>query len=85
VFAPGYSPEALEVLAAKKNLRLLDSRGARPGSGRALQDFRRISGGLLLQDADIEPAGNTWRTVIRRAPGDDEMAALNEASAYSAS
>ena len=76
VIAPGYTDEARKILAAKKNLRLLDSEGNRPGSGRPEKDFRRISGGLLLQDTDFEPDDIQWRTVTRRRPSDEENAAL---------
>jgi phosphoribosylaminoimidazolecarboxamide formyltransferase/IMP cyclohydrolase len=76
IFAPGYDDEAREVLRKKKNLRLLDSAGVRPGTGRSDRDFRKISGGLLVQDADVEPAGTEWRVVTRREPTPDERAAL---------
>jgi phosphoribosylaminoimidazolecarboxamide formyltransferase/IMP cyclohydrolase len=79
VIAPGYSPAAREVLAGKKNLRLLDagpalaSAAARP---RAQLDLRSISGGLLVMDRDaIEPV-TEWKVVTRRAPSAEERAAL---------
>ena len=49
IVAPGYEPEALELLAAKKNLRVLDVAGPHMG---ARLESRSISGGLLLQAAD---------------------------------
>ena len=49
VIAPDYDPQALELLAAKKNLRVL--RVAGPHMGARLES-RSISGGLLLQVAD---------------------------------
>ena len=57
---PSYSAAALQVLAAKKNLRLLEAGPAlAPArSGRAPQlELRSISGGLLLQDRDARRAG----------------------------
>ncbi|MHB8874088.1 MAG: bifunctional phosphoribosylaminoimidazolecarboxamide formyltransferase/IMP cyclohydrolase [Myxococcaceae bacterium] len=79
VIAPGYSPAALPVLAAKKNLRLLDAGealGAPEARARAQLDVRSVSGGALLMDRDAaEPAGE-WKVVTRRAPTDDEKAAL---------
>ena len=48
VVAPGYEPEALEVLAAKKNLRVLQVEASVRGG-----DVRHISGGLLLQSSDL--------------------------------
>ena len=49
IVAPEYEPSALEILASKKNLRLL-----RMGSATAPPpfDMRAISGGLLIQDRD---------------------------------
>lgn len=69
VVAPGYEPEALEILAAKKNLRVLEV-GAAPGGG----DLRRISGGLLLQSADrLDAPGDApsaWE-LVAGSPADD--------------
>ncbi|MFP3714784.1 bifunctional phosphoribosylaminoimidazolecarboxamide formyltransferase/IMP cyclohydrolase [Puerhibacterium sp. TATVAM-FAB25] len=48
VVAPGFEPEALEILQAKKNIRLLVA----PTPPRAAVETRPISGGLLLQAAD---------------------------------
>jgi phosphoribosylaminoimidazolecarboxamide formyltransferase/IMP cyclohydrolase len=56
IVAPGYEDGAVEILAAKKNIRLLRT-GA---SGRRATDFRQICGGMLLQ------AGDNFQ-----APGDD--------------
>lgn len=55
VVAPGYEPAALELLTAKKNLRVLE---LPPGFARADFEFRQISGGLLVQQADRFPAGS---------------------------
>ena len=55
VVAPGYEPEALEVLSRKKNIRLLVVEGA-PS---ARTELRPISGGLLVQEVDrIDAAGD---------------------------
>lgn len=49
VVAPDFEPEALELLQAKKNLRLLKLPA---GYRRADREFRQVSGGALLQAAD---------------------------------
>jgi phosphoribosylaminoimidazolecarboxamide formyltransferase/IMP cyclohydrolase len=67
VIAPKFQPEALSALAGKKNLRLLEA-------GPALA--RSISGGLLYQDRDVLEPSTQWKVVTRRAPTDDEWAAL---------
>jgi len=51
VIAPGFEPEALEVLQAKKNLRLLQ---LPDGYARGTSELRQISGGLLIQQADTQ-------------------------------
>jgi phosphoribosylaminoimidazolecarboxamide formyltransferase / IMP cyclohydrolase len=73
VAAPGFSPEALEVLRAKKNLRLVR---VTPMLKPELV-IKSISGGLLAQTADdvlIDPAALAVKTV--RQPTDLEMKTL---------
>ncbi len=73
IAAPGYSPEALAVLGAKKNLRLLEVQGA--GAGEL--NIRSISGGLLAQTEDAKPLDReSARVVTARAPEEDEWRAL---------
>jgi phosphoribosylaminoimidazolecarboxamide formyltransferase / IMP cyclohydrolase len=71
VAAPDFEPEALEALAGKKSLRLLQiGLGAPPGR----QTVRSVAGGLLVQDADRPTGGpSTWRRV---AGPDPDAAAL---------
>ncbi|MGH7556181.1 MAG: bifunctional phosphoribosylaminoimidazolecarboxamide formyltransferase/IMP cyclohydrolase [Gemmatimonadota bacterium] len=52
VWAPAFEPEAREVLAAKKNLRLLA--GPVPGPDRDAFEVRRVGGGILIQGANLE-------------------------------
>jgi phosphoribosylaminoimidazolecarboxamide formyltransferase/IMP cyclohydrolase len=47
--APGYEPEALALLQTKKNLRILQ---LPENYGRKTTEFRQVSGGVLVQDAD---------------------------------
>lgn len=57
IAAPGFEEGALEVLADKQNLRLLELPA---GFGDGGTEFRRISGGLLVQTVDRQfaPAAN---------------------------
>jgi len=75
VVAPGYEPEALEILSAKKNLRVLEVSGGVSGG-----DVRHISGGLLLQSADrLDAPGDdpaTWELVAGPAADDATLADL---------
>ena len=66
VVAPSFDAAALEVLAAKKNLRVL-SAPAPPGTG---LDVRGIDGGLLVQQADtVSLDRRAWRVVTKAAAG----------------
>jgi phosphoribosylaminoimidazolecarboxamide formyltransferase/IMP cyclohydrolase len=49
IIAPGFEPAALDILAKKKNQRLL--RCAPPGTGQGTE-WRPVSGGMLMQTAD---------------------------------
>ncbi len=72
IAAPDYSPEALAVLAAKKNLRLMR---VAPGADRLV--VKSISGGFLAQtvdDAKLDRAAAVVKT--HRAPSEDEWRAL---------
>jgi len=75
VVAPGYEPGALDVLQAKKNIRLLEVEPAR-----LPVEWRRISGGLLVQASDrIDAPGDpatTWSLVAGEAADDATLADL---------
>ncbi len=79
VIAPRYTPEALQVLAAKKNLRLLEAGPALASphaQPRPQVDARSISGGILLMDRDAVEPKLEWKVVTRRAPTAEEERAL---------
>jgi phosphoribosylaminoimidazolecarboxamide formyltransferase/IMP cyclohydrolase len=71
VIAPGYTPEARALLAAKKNLRLLELpiAGGAPGLR-----VRSVAGGLLAQREDeVGVSAAQARVVTRRAPTAAEL------------
>ena len=74
IIAPDYEPEALEVLRAKKNQRLLRCPGPVDGSGGARVEWRQISGGLLMQTADLasEPGDRASSWQLAAGPVVDE-------------
>jgi phosphoribosylaminoimidazolecarboxamide formyltransferase / IMP cyclohydrolase len=75
VIAPGYEPDALELLQQKKNLRLLRMPDARPAAAGTV--LRTIAGGLLAQQADVEPEPfDAWRVVTEAQPDDELLADL---------
>jgi phosphoribosylaminoimidazolecarboxamide formyltransferase / IMP cyclohydrolase len=75
VVAPGFGPAALERLASKRNLRLLDM-SATAGDDYGLQ-LKVVGGGLLVQTPDTLPIQPTlWKCVTERQPTPEEMEAL---------
>ena len=76
VMAPAFEPEALEVLASKKNLRLLEvkmNNEREPG-----KLYVGITGGLLVQDADVDIKEITAdMCVTKRKPTEKELKELD--------
>jgi phosphoribosylaminoimidazolecarboxamide formyltransferase/IMP cyclohydrolase len=71
VVAPGFDDAALEILAAKKNLRLLRLPAIEAGA--AGLDFKRVRGGFLVQERlRLEFPEDSWKIATRRAPTEDE-------------
>ena len=70
LIVPGYSDEALELLQAKPATRILEDterRGTTPGE----RDYRRVLGGLLVQDADNEVDDRDgMKVVTTRSPSE---------------
>ena len=71
IIAPSVSALALEVLADKKNVRVL-SCGEWNVEDIDRLDFKRVNGGLLVQDADLQ-LHRDLKVVTSRAPTEDEM------------
>ncbi|MES9900341.1 MAG: bifunctional phosphoribosylaminoimidazolecarboxamide formyltransferase/IMP cyclohydrolase [Sedimenticola sp.] len=71
IIAPSVSAEAGEVLSAKKNVRLLTC-GEWSSEAIHRLDFKRVNGGLLVQDADLQ-LSNDIRVVTKRTPTEQEM------------
>jgi phosphoribosylaminoimidazolecarboxamide formyltransferase/IMP cyclohydrolase len=69
IVAPGFSPEAKEMLAKKKNLRVLI-----PGKERPRFEIRSVLGGFLRQDIDMgDPPASAWKVVSARTPTEEEL------------
>ena len=72
IAAPSFSEAAKARLSSRKNLRLLVVKHAAPGRA-----VKQISGGLLLQDADIEDiSANELKVVTVRQPTAEELESL---------
>jgi phosphoribosylaminoimidazolecarboxamide formyltransferase/IMP cyclohydrolase len=77
IVAPAFAPVALDVLRAKKNLRLLAT-GGWLGAEHAALAYKRVGGGLVVQDRDATAAGEVSRgkVVTKRAPTPEELRSL---------
>jgi len=74
IIAPKVSSAALEVVCTKKNVRVLECGEWSKETNRRL-DFKRVNGGLLVQDADLQ-LFQELQVVTQRAPTEQEMADL---------
>jgi phosphoribosylaminoimidazolecarboxamide formyltransferase/IMP cyclohydrolase len=70
IIAPSVSAEAAEAVAAKKNVRLLACGEWAAPVWRP--DFKRVTGGLLVQDADLA-LHNELQVATERQPTEEEM------------
>ena len=71
IIAPSATADAIEAVAAKKNVRLLVC-GNWPTEPQSRLDYKRVTGGLLVQDADLALHAEL-RVVSARAPTEGEM------------
>ncbi|HWE11893.1 MAG TPA: bifunctional phosphoribosylaminoimidazolecarboxamide formyltransferase/IMP cyclohydrolase [Solirubrobacteraceae bacterium] len=77
LFARGYDDDALEVLCAKPNMRILDDRERRT-SNRMEPVVRQVEGGLLVQDRDADLEERTEMQVVSsRRPSEAEWQELS--------
>ncbi|QDT39300.1 bifunctional phosphoribosylaminoimidazolecarboxamide formyltransferase/IMP cyclohydrolase [Stratiformator vulcanicus] len=80
IIAPGFDADAIELLTTKptwkKNVRLMKLPGLREPR-RGDRDYRRVTGGLLVQDRDegTSPSSD-WKVVTERQPTDAELTDL---------
>jgi phosphoribosylaminoimidazolecarboxamide formyltransferase/IMP cyclohydrolase len=75
IAAPGFSKEALTLLAKRKNCRLLDMERAPALNG--AYEYRSITNGMLRQSLDTgDPVDGAWKTVSKTAPTDAQLRAL---------
>ncbi|MFH1577787.1 MAG: bifunctional phosphoribosylaminoimidazolecarboxamide formyltransferase/IMP cyclohydrolase [Candidatus Omnitrophota bacterium] len=74
VIAPGFNPEALDILKQKKNLRLLEL--VNLNSAKEF-DLKRIGGGLLVQDKDLDLSEiNKLKVVTKKKPTKAQLDSL---------
>lgn len=73
IVAPAFDADALRVLATKKNVRVLETGDRNASSARF--DYKKVSGGLLVQSADLGVinAGDL-KVVTEKAPDERQIA-----------
>ncbi len=74
IIAPKVSQAAIDIVAAKKNVRLLEC-GQWPKEPGKRLDYKRVNGGLLVQEADLA-LYNDLKVVTRRTPSEAELSDL---------
>ncbi len=83
IVAPAYDDGAVEILAGKKNIRILVCGGPEEDSG---FEFRKVSGGVLQQQVDhVDAPGDDPRTwTLAGGPAADEATMADLAFAWKA-
>jgi phosphoribosylaminoimidazolecarboxamide formyltransferase/IMP cyclohydrolase len=70
VVAPSFHADALELFAAKKQLRVVE---LPVSAGAGALDYKRVRGGFLAQDQfQFDPLEQDWKIVTQRQPGSGE-------------
>ncbi|PXZ05741.1 bifunctional phosphoribosylaminoimidazolecarboxamide formyltransferase/IMP cyclohydrolase [Gilliamella apicola] len=73
IIAPSVDQDALAITQTKKNVRVLEC-GQWSGSAVASLDFKRVNGGLLVQDRDLGMVTQEQLTVVtKRQPTEKEL------------
>jgi phosphoribosylaminoimidazolecarboxamide formyltransferase/IMP cyclohydrolase len=75
LFAPGFDDDARQALASKPAMRVLldaERRRAAPGE----RDYRRVMGGLLIQDSDADVDPREAMDVVCGEPTEDDWGEL---------
>ncbi len=73
ILAPGYTPEAIEKLTVKRDLRLLELPNITAADPWAI---KQVTGGLVVQTRDTASEPMAMRVATRRSPTESELAAL---------
>jgi phosphoribosylaminoimidazolecarboxamide formyltransferase/IMP cyclohydrolase len=71
IVAPAFDDDARELLAKKKNLRLVTTTSAPPAN-----ELRSAAGGILLQSTDRLGGRESWKVVTERQPSREELDGL---------
>ena len=75
LFAPGYDEVAMEALAQKKSIRILNDLERRSPEA-SERDYKRVLGGLLVQDRDWDVADREGMEVVAGTPSETQWGDL---------
>lgn len=73
IVAPSYTKEALAILCEKKNLRVLELADISQPQRASAWDFKKVNGGLIIQNIDSKLLGGELKIVTNKAPTEAEM------------
>ena len=74
IIAPSFSDEAFEILAAKKNIRLMKLESIEEKIPERSLDIKKVDGGILIQDIDSEVFNEyDFKFVTNKKPTDKEL------------
>jgi len=77
LIAPSFTPEALEILTQKKNIRLLKLPEIGKKHDKSMLDMKKVAGGLLVQQLDTELWNDSdLQVVTEKSPTYEQMNAL---------
>lgn len=77
IVAPDYDDDAVEIFRSKKNLRILKLSDPAIRHPRSAIEHRQISGGFLIQDADVHRLNaDDLNIVTQRRPTEDELRSM---------
>ncbi|MCL1792866.1 MAG: bifunctional phosphoribosylaminoimidazolecarboxamide formyltransferase/IMP cyclohydrolase [Oscillospiraceae bacterium] len=77
IIAPAYSEAAFEILAKKKNVRILRLENIAKPNTKDMYDMKKVPGGLLVQEFNADFIDESLlETVTKRPPSEDEMQKL---------
>ncbi len=74
IVAPSFSPEAMEILTKKQNIRLLELPSIAVRADKNDFDMKKVMGGLLVQQRDTELfAEENWQVVTKAQPTEEQI------------
>lgn len=76
VIAPKFDEAALDLLREKKNIRLLELEGIDKPNTPDMLEYKKVGGGLLVQQVNCVTGLDSIAVVTERTPTDEELMAL---------